>query len=208
MERNDEVTGMEPGTSEVHSEMRSEPSKGIGNSGSYDAGAAGTLERARDEITERADGLRDRARDEISDRMDDLRDRAGEKIDNVRDEASRLKGELGDRANRALEESGARARVQEYPLFALGAAFGLGYLLAGSGGEKRGVRGKVRNQARAIIVGGITAAVAQQARSMLGMESGQSGGLGNLFGSALETDESYGTSAAGRTGRGPSAYGA
>lgn len=208
MERNDEGMGMEAGTSEVHSEMRSEPSKGVGNSGSYDAGAAGTMERVREGITERADELRGRARDEISGRMDEIRDRAGEKIDSAREEAGRLRDEFGDRANRALDQSGARERIQQYPLLALGAAFGLGYLLAGSGGEKRGMRGKVRDQARAIIITGVSAAVAQQARSMLGMESGQSGSLGDLFGSAFGRDESEGTSAAGRTGHGPSAYGA
>lgn len=199
---------MESGRSEVHSEIRAEPSKGIGNSGSYDAGSAGTIDRAPTGIGERAAELRDRASEEITDRVEDLRDRATEKIDDARDETNRLKAKLTDRTNRALDESGARARIQDHPLVALGAAFGLGYLLAGSGGQKHGVRGKVRTQARALIIGGISAAVAQQARSILGTESGQSGGLGNLFGSAFGADESEGTTAAGRGGRRPSAYGA
>lgn len=211
MERNDEQTGMTPGTSEVHSEMRTQPSKGVGNSGSYDAGAASTAERARERVEDARDAVTDRvdeAREEITDRIDDLRGRTREKVDSARSEAARLRGEMTDRANRVLDQTGARARVQEYPLFALGAAFGLGYLLAGSGSEKGGVRGKVRTQVRAAIVTGVAAAAAQQARSLLGMESGQGGSVGDLLGSAFGSGESGGTTAAGGGNREASAYGA
>lgn len=211
MERNQERPEMAPGTSEVHSELSAQPSKGVGDSGSYDAGAAGTMERVRyraehtrEEISDRVDV----AREEVAERAEDLGARARDRIDAARDEVSRLREGLTARASRALDGTGIPPKIQDHPMLALGAAFGLGYLLAGSGGQKGGMRGKVRTQLRAAIVGGVTAALAQQAQSILGFESGQSGGLGNLFGSALGDRDSGGTSAAREPESEASAYGA
>jgi ElaB/YqjD/DUF883 family membrane-anchored ribosome-binding protein len=220
MERNDERSEMDrqevrpemaPGTSEVHSELTAQPSKGVGDSGAYEGIAAGPMDRVRDRADDAREEIGDRvaaAREEVAERVDDLRGRARDRMDGVRDQASRIRADVTDRAGRALDGTGIPGRVQNHPMLALGAAFGLGYLLAGSGAQKRGMRGKVRTQLRAAIVGGVTAAIAQQAQSILGFESGQGGGLGNLFGSALGDRHSGGTSAAGAGGSEASAYGA
>lgn len=234
MERDNE-RGPAPGTSEVHSELSTRPSKGVGMSGSYDAGAAGTgaatggrveeakdrLEHAKDTLASRADDLKDEARGrvdemrervdsargEVMDRADEVRGMARQKLDGAKDEATRLRGRLQARTDRMLDQTGARERIDAHPLVALGLAFGVGYMLAGSGGKSTGRRGKVKTQIRSAVVGAITAAAAQEVRSMLGFESGQAGGLGGIFDSMTGTSRAGGTSQAGRPSS-ASAYGA
>jgi ElaB/YqjD/DUF883 family membrane-anchored ribosome-binding protein len=205
MEReNEPMTG---GGSEVHSEMNLHPSKGEGMSGRLDAQPSGTADRVREglsdaagQVQSRVDGVRERvenASDELHARASEAQERArdmtsraarmGEKardtIGNASADARRMANEIKDRADRAADESGARSFIDRHPLAALGVSFGVGFLLAGSGGDTHGMRGRAKTRIRSALVGAASAAMAQQARAMLGMESGQAGGLGNLMSS-------------------------
>jgi ElaB/YqjD/DUF883 family membrane-anchored ribosome-binding protein len=207
MERENEPMTGAGGESEVHSEMNLHPSKGEGMSGRLDAQPAGTADRvreglndaagkaqsrvdevrgrvehARDDLSARASQAQEKAR-EITSRATSMAERARETIGNASADARRMGNEVKSRANRVADDSGARSFVDRHPLSALGVSFGVGFLLAGSGGEKHGIRGRAKSQLRSALVGAASAAMAQQARAMLGMESGQGGGLGNLMSS-------------------------
>lgn len=194
MERENEPITPPQGSSEVHSELSVNPSKGEGMSGRFEAegAGAGTVDRARarvgqtrDEITGRAGEMKDRvadARTGISNRAAELTGRARSKVDEVRADAERLTTGMQERASRAMNDSGARRRIDQYPLAAFSLAFGTGFLLAGSGGNKSGRTSRAKHQIRGALMSAATAAIAREARSMLGMESGQSGGLGDLLG--------------------------
>lgn len=199
MDRNNEPLGTGQPTSEVHTRLNVEPSKGEGMSGSYDASGAGTMDRAKGRVQD--------ARDEVKHRADEVRGRAQDRMEDARDEVERMAGKAKSRANEMLDETGARRRIDDHPMLALGAAFGIGFLLAGSSEDKGGMRGKVRSQLRAAIMGGMSAAAAQQARSMFGMDGG-AGGLGDLLDSAFGSRGSAGTARAGSARREPTSYGA
>lgn len=73
-------------------------------------------------------------------------------------------------------------QVRGNALPALGIAFAVGYLLAGSdNAPKRGPLYKAKNQLKGAVVGGLSAAVAQEARKLIGFgqqmaEQAQQGG--------------------------------
>lgn len=194
MERHNEPITPAPGHSEVHSEMSVNPSKGAGMSGRFDSDGApaGAVNRtrakasnAREEITERATEMKDRvaeARSNVSARAGELKSRAREGVGRVRADAERVTDELQGRANRVLEDSGATRKVEQYPLAALGVAFGAGFLLAGSGTQGSGRVSKAKHQIRGALMTAATAALAREARSMLGLHSGNGAGLADLLG--------------------------
>jgi ElaB/YqjD/DUF883 family membrane-anchored ribosome-binding protein len=185
MERYDEP-GSPGGSSEVHSELSVNPSKGEGMSGRLDeGGAADQPERGAPGMRGRAAEAKNRvadAREQVSERADEIRGRAREKVGRMKTQAEHISDDAQARATRALNESGAKRKIDTYPLAALGVAFGAGFLLAGSGSEKNGRLNKTKHQIRGALMTAATAAIAREARSMLGMESGQSGGLADLFG--------------------------
>ncbi|MDQ3557452.1 MAG: hypothetical protein M3409_11855 [Gemmatimonadota bacterium] len=177
-----------PGTAEVHTRV-------TGATGGGMAGATGasSLGGTREASTiEKAEGAVDQAKDRAKGAADQVRDKAHDAADQVKGRAQELRGRAGEvtsqaqerasealhRAEQALEDSGALRYVRDNPLPVLGVAFGLGYLLAGSS-DTGGSFGKAKHQIRGAIMGGLSAAVATEARSMLGMQ-GQGGGGGGL----------------------------
>lgn len=181
MERHEEPASA-AGSSEVHSELSVNPSKGEGMSGRLDEG--GAADRTEGGVRGRAAGVKSQmadAREQLAGRADEIRGRAREKADRVKKDAENISEDVRARATRALNDSGAQQRIDRYPLAALGVAFGAGFLLAGSGSEKNGRLNKTKHQIRGALMTAATAAIAREARSMLGMESGHPGGLADLF---------------------------
>lgn len=185
MERHEEPSSA-GGSSEVHSELSVNPSKGEEMSGRLDEeAAAARTEGGAPGVRGRAAGMKNRvadAREQLTGRADEIRGRASEKANRVKKDAENLSQDVRARATRALNDSGTQQRIDRYPLAALGLAFGAGFLLAGSGSEKNGRLNKTKHQIRGALMTAATAAIAREARSMLGMESGQSGGLADLLG--------------------------
>lgn len=172
------------GSAEVHGGLHS--SGAAGRSGEY--GALAFNDQNRD-----AQGVGERATSRISGAAGTVRDaaaRAPEVARSAADAASsaagRVSGAVG-RAGTALEERGVYDAIRQNPLPALGIAFGLGFLLAGSDNsmaQSPRVR-QAKNQLRGAVMGGLTAAVANEARALLGVESKQGGndlrGIFNQF---------------------------
>lgn len=207
MERENESMTDAEGGSEVHSEMNLHPNKGEGMSGRLDAQPAGTADRVREGLNDTAgrvqssvDGVRERVESasgdlhdlaseaqekarEMTSRAARMGEKARDTIGSASTDARRMANEMKSRADRVVEESGARSFIDRHPLAVLGVSFGVGFLLAGSGGDSHGMRGRAKTRIRSALVGAASAALAQQARAMLGMESGQGGGLGNLMSS-------------------------
>lgn len=149
---------------EVHAHVEANPSKGEGMSGKFPGDTAST-----DVVF-----TEDRAGAPAG--SESMRERAGEM-------ASQAKERAGQAMSR-LEESGAMNTVRDNPLVALGVAFGVGFILAGSSGTG-GQVGKAKNQLKGAVMGGLSAAVAQELRNLVGMQGGSGGPggmLGNVFG--------------------------
>jgi ElaB/YqjD/DUF883 family membrane-anchored ribosome-binding protein len=153
----------------------------------------------------------DRAKSSIQDAAGQAKDRASDVGHKVSDAASQARQKAGDameQAQRKLEESGVLDTVRSNALPALGLAFGLGFLLAGSddGGKgKHGTVYKAKNQLKGAIMGGLSAAVATEARSLLGIggsgTGGSSGGgglLSSLMGGGSGGGQQSGRSQGGR----------
>jgi ElaB/YqjD/DUF883 family membrane-anchored ribosome-binding protein len=184
------------GMGEVHSHL-SQPDKGVGMSGSQTGGAAGGYggSDARDRAGEMASDARDRAGSVV----EDARENAEEALHTARDKANELKHRAEDtvdhararasdalhRAEQELEErTGAISMIRDNPLPAIGIAVAVGYLAAGSRSRKRGrVMNLATRQLRAAIMGGISAALAREFRSIV---SEQGGSLASIFGEEQE----------------------
>jgi ElaB/YqjD/DUF883 family membrane-anchored ribosome-binding protein len=182
------------GMGEVHSHL-SQPDKGVGMSGStseqearagygdqtgLEQGAADRVADAR----ERAGAVVDDAREHAEEALDQAREKVGE----LRDRAEEKVGEARTRANQAIdraeqqleERTGVISLIRENPLPALGVAVAVGYLAAGSRSRKRGrVMNMATRQLRAAIMGGVSAALMRELRSVA---SEQGGALASLFG--------------------------
>lgn len=147
-----------------------------------------TAHDVADQARERASGVAGQARE----KAEQLRGRAGELSSQAQE---KLSGALS-RAQDALEERGLLDTIRQNPLPALGLAFGAGFLLAGSDdSDQHGTVYKAKNQLKGAIMGGLSAAVAQEARSMMGM--GGSGSSGGFLSSILEN---LSGSSSGRSG--------
>lgn len=194
---------------EVHAHIETNPNKGAGMSGKYPGtneteivltpaeggGGQGKADQAREKAGEIAGEARSR--------MDEAKGKAGDMASQARDKA----GEAFNRAESALQDSGAMNILRDNPLAALGIAFGAGFILAGSGddGQSRrggGAMGKAKHQLKGAVMGGLSAAVAQEVRSMVGMKGG-SGGLGSILNEFLGNagGGSQGSSQSQSTGR-------
>ncbi|HEV2734764.1 MAG TPA: hypothetical protein VGV85_07985, partial [Longimicrobiaceae bacterium] len=142
------------------------------SSGSGEGGAMNRVRDAAGQARERLQGLN------VSGRAGDVAGQAREKA-----------GQALGRAEQVLEERGILDKVRENPMPALGVAFGIGFLLAGSGDQVQGKRStamyKAKNQLKGAIMGGLSAAVAQEGRNLLGMAQGK-GSAGGLVGMLLQ----------------------
>jgi hypothetical protein len=160
---------LEPGTAEVHSTITG----GAPRESAYAGMPGGEPEGMKDRIADRAEDLADEARGQ----MRGLSDRASGMAEQARERASEMIDEIEER----LEEAGVLPLIRDNALIALGAAFGVGYLLAGSGSyERHPAIVKVRNQLKGGLMGGLSAAVAQEFRSLVG--GGGTGGAGRSRG--------------------------
>lgn len=193
-----QTTGL--GGGGVHSQIGVQPSKGEGMSGKYDAAspATGTVEGAK----ERAGEMADQARDQVHHAADEARDRLAD----AKGRAEELVGQARSRAGDLLEQAEDSAPVRmarDNPLPALGIAFAAGFLLAGSS-DTGGRFGRAKQQIRGAVMGGVSAALAQEVRGMLGMQDGEGGGLlDSLMG---DSRSGGGGRASSRAGRGRESF--
>lgn len=178
-----ETTRTTPASGEVHSHLSSQPDKGSGDSGKYD------LEEAKGAAGERFGEMKDR----VQGRAEELRGRAEELASQARGKA----GELFERAESTIEgRTGAFTRAGENPLAALGIAFGVGFLLAGSG-DSKGTVGKAKNQIKGAVMGGLSAAISQQLRSYIEEQGGIGGIVSTFTGQGGQSSGETGASGSG-----------
>jgi hypothetical protein len=189
----------EPGTAGVHSGLHSggsgEPYSGLGFASHGTAREAASRARgAADDAAERPEKLGERARHLAG----DLGHRASDAAATARERVSGLR----ERANRVLERRGVVERLRENPLPVLGVAFAIGFLLAGGDDRNSNTRtARARRELRSALVAGLSAGIAQGARSFLneaGSEgsgflsslidnlAGESGGRGSEGGGGFE----------------------
>ena len=215
--------GDRPGTAEVHSGLHSgrtdDTYSGIAFAGAeQDQGlrgrATGAVHDAAGTVRETVGNLGERAGDVAS----QARDRAGEFASQARDRVSGLM----DRANTTLENRGVTNRLRENPLPALGVAFAVGFILAGTtestgsgvrGGGAMGAMGsaggrgaRAQNELRNALVAGLSAGVAQGARQFLN-QAGREGGflnsvLQNVLGQAEQVSSRMGGATTSPSGMG------
>lgn len=140
--------------------------------------AGGVRERVTERARTVAQGMRETA--------GTLGTRAGE----VAGQARERLGELSERTNRALEQRGLIARLQENPLPALAIAFGIGFLLAGGGrgGNVDTPTGRVRRELRSALMAGLTAGAAQATRGFLQSAGRPDGALSSILTGESEED--------------------
>lgn len=150
------------GGGQVHSHVSNNPT----DSGQGVAGKA----------REQAEGMADTARE----RAEELRDRAGEMASDARARAGRA---LHDAEDLLEERTGALSTIKNNAMPAMGIAFALGFALAGSSANKRGVSGFARRRVRTAVRTGLAAALTQELR---GMAQGSDGLLATLFGQGSE----------------------
>ena len=181
------------GTGGVHSHIGVQPSKGEGDSGKFGSDSlhggslpgGGTMSDADNRSGSIADQARDQASnlaDQARNRMGDVREQAGDALDQARNRVSGLMDQAQD--------SQPVQMARDNPLPALGIAFALGFLLAGSS-DTGGRLGKAKQQVKGAVMGGISAALAQELRNVMG---GQGAGvLDSLLGSRQGSTGEQGT---------------
>ena len=165
---------MEPSTSgsgEIHSHLSNHPDKGEGMSGQFTSHTS-PGERAR-EFAERA-----------QDRADDFVETARGRTRNLRSRiggaAHRVERLLDDAEDSLEARTGLMTSARDNPLAALGVAFAVGFLLAGTGDpERHPTVAKAKNQVKGAIMGGVSAAISQQLRTFIE----EQGGVGQLLSS-------------------------
>lgn len=175
------TAGQGTGTGEVHARVTNQPSKGQGMSGKYDLDDA-TSTGAQDGIADRATGTLNQARD----RVDDLRGRAGDMASQARERVDDLKSRAADTLNR----TGISNVTDTYPLVALGAAFGFGYLLAGRSKTRAGAM--LTGQLRGVLMAGLVAGLKDEARAFIEEQARGFTGGGSAQGGARGGNRSGG----------------
>jgi ElaB/YqjD/DUF883 family membrane-anchored ribosome-binding protein len=170
------------GGGEVHTRLSSNPTEVDIRSTPRDSetGASG------------AEGLRDRVEDMAGEARERVEGMAGEARERARELGNRA-SHLVDDAQERLEETGFLNVVRDNPLPALGVAFGVGYLLAGTPDTPRSRTGRAargaKKQLRGVLLGSLSAMAMQEVQSMFG------------FGGNDDEDESEGrASRRGRSG--------
>jgi ElaB/YqjD/DUF883 family membrane-anchored ribosome-binding protein len=180
MERDDR--GVSGGMGEVHSHL-SQPAKTVGGPGAMSSGAGGEHDQSEG-VRDRAGAMVEDAREHASEAIDHARDRAGELRHEAEERIGQAREKAGDALHRAGEElddrTGVVTLIRDNPLPALGVAFAVGYLSAGSRAGKRGrMMNAATSQLRGAILGGVSAALAREFR---GLMAEQGGSLAAIFG--------------------------
>lgn len=202
------------GVGEVHTGLHTGTTAAPGRTGAGEYGSLafdrnaeeqGLGEKARNRIGGMAEDVKSRAQDAV-DRAPEIagqvRDRAGEYAGQAREKV----GQALERAEQELDRRGVLDKVRQNPMPALGIAFGIGFLLAGSGDDqqggkqKKGTLSKAKHQIKGAVMGGLSAAIAQEARSLIGMAKEQGGSSGGLLGSVMETLQGGGGQQGSRSG--------
>lgn len=176
--RADQLGDRDLGTGEVPTDLG--VNRGAGYSGIAASPAAedrGVQERTIDRLRQAGDQVRDSA--------ETLQDKVGEVSEQAREQVARAAG----RARGVLEEQGVLDQIRENPLPALGIAFGVGFLLAGGGDSSRqghqSSLNKAMDQLKGAVMGSVTAALATEAKNLLGMAQGR-GDQGGMLGGLME----------------------
>lgn len=198
------------GTAEVRTGMH------VGQESGYSAIAANPNAESpsvKDRATQRAGEAADEVRDRASGMASQAKERAGEAAQQARGKvestASQVREQAGDAMSRArgmLENGGALDPIRKNPMPALAVGFGVGFLLAGSGGGGRKggsrVAGAAKGQLRAAVLGGVTSMIAQEGRKFLDQQGGGQGGIMGTILDALQGAQGGGSqpsrSSAGR----------
>lgn len=167
MDMNGEENGPPRGTGEAHSHL-----------------SAGRPPTPAEELRARARQTADGA----SDRFEAFRRNTAERIEDVAHRSRQRAGEVLGRAEQKLEEkTNLVSTVQEYPLAAIGIAFGAGFLLAGSrdrdGGSHR--MSHAIDQLKGALVGSLSAAVSRELRAFVDDQGGP-GALAEKLRSSFE----------------------
>ena len=139
------------------------------------AGETSGSESTADKAKAKAQDAAGQAKAKAQDAASQAKERAGEvgqKASEAADQARARAGEALETAQQKLEETGAMDMVRDNALAAMGVAFGIGFLLAGSGDDDRTGRGgrfsKTKRQLKHTLMGSLSTVVAQQLKSTLG----------------------------------------
>jgi hypothetical protein len=136
-----------------------------------------------DEVGRRARGAAEAARehaDTLTERARHAAEELGHQAGDVASAARDRLGDLRERANDLLERRGIIDRMRENPLPVIGVAFALGFLLAGNDGRGTSSRGaRARRELRNALAAGLSAGLAQGARSFFNEAGSEGGGFVN-----------------------------
>lgn len=157
------------GSGDVHAHLSSQPDKGDGMSGKFDV---------HEGVTGQSRAFAGRARDRAEDLLGSARSRTSEWRDRIGEARDRAENLMDDAETTLENRTGVLRTAREKPLAALGVAFAIGFILAGSGEEDRHPSvAKAKNQIKGAIMGGVSAAISQQLRTFIE----EQGGIGSLF---------------------------